>query len=67
MTVTICLPKLRRHEGRLEDTRLRSKKNIIHIQKMENRYGIEWDYGGIIWQQALPIVIVAPGSACKAR
>jgi hypothetical protein len=36
-------------------------------QYISNLYGIEWEYGGIIWQQALPIVIVAPGSACQAR
>jgi hypothetical protein len=36
-------------------------------QYISNLYGIEWDYGGIIWQQALPIVILAPGAYCEKR
>ena len=28
-------------------------------QYIANRYQIDWDYGGIFWQQALPIVTLA--------
>jgi hypothetical protein len=34
-------------------------------QYIANRYQIDWDYGGIFWQQALPIVIIRKGLMCE--